>query len=102
MFRGQQLNLQLAGVDLAMRKPRWFMVGGNAGVGIGQYEDYGLFAVSGSFFIQIRNLYRFEFGRMYVRSANPDLDPTQRDRTARFFAVSFPGLSDKLKQLISR
>ncbi len=94
------LSLQLAGVDVAMRKPRWLTLGLNAGFGIGQYDDFGLMAVSSSVFVQIRNVYRFDYGRMYLRSANPGLDDTQRDRTGFFFGVSFPGLSDKLKQLI--
>ena len=102
VFRKSQFSLQLAGVDLAMRKPRWFTLGWNNGLGIGQYDDYGLVAVSTSVFIQIRNVYRFEYGHMYLRSAKPGLNSTQRDRTARFVGVSFPGLSDKLKQLISR
>lgn len=94
-------SLQLGGVDFAMRRPRWFKVGGNVGLGIGQHKDYGLFTASGSVFVQLR-AYRFEYGYMYLRSANPDLDSTQRDRTVRFFGVAFPGLSDALMQLISR
>ena len=102
VFRKNQLSVQLAGVDLAMRKPRWLTLGWNTGLGIGEYDDYGLVAVSASLFVQIRNVYRFEYGFMYLRSAKPGLDSTQRDRTARFFGISFPGLSDKIKQLISR
>ena len=94
-------GLQLAGVDFALRRPRWFKVGLNGDLGIGQYEKHGLFAVSWAGFVQFRE-YRIEVGKMYLRSANPELTSTQRDRKVTFIGISFPGLSDKIKQLMSR
>ena len=101
-FERDQLSLQVAGLDAAWRPLRWLTLGFNGGMGIGEYDDYDLVAFTGSAFVQFRQVYRIEYGLMYLRSTKPELDSTQNDRTATFIGLSFPGLSDKLKQLISR
>ena len=96
-----KVDVQLAGLDLMhyLSKSGGVRWGLNTGLGIGEYEDAGLVIWSASVFVQIRNFYKFEIGHMYAYSGQNAWH--DRDATATFVGISFPGISDKIKKLLS-
>ena len=74
----------------------------NAGIGISEYDDAGLMLFSWSAFFQVSSYYRLEWGQMHAISGREGLNAKQRDRTAWFVGVSFPGISDQIRNLMGR
>lgn len=104
------LDVQLAGIEiaqvLAQNKLRY---GLNEKIGLTKLEDAGLMVLSPSGFFQVRNVYRVEVGWMHAKSGGIERlesmvqtadDPS--DKTAWFVGVSFPLVSDKIRQLLRR
>lgn len=101
------LKLQMGGVDFAIGDGGGRFRGGlNLGIGVTEYEDAGLIVVSWSFFVDVVTAYRIEIGEMHARSGR-DVKPKSEegalnDKTAFYFGVSFPVVSNGIRRLLGR
>ena len=91
-------DVQLAGLDFvgyfAEGKMR---TGVNLGLGTTTLDDFGVIIGTLGIFVQVRDYFRINVGLARARSANPELNASNRDRDAWFAGVSFPtNLGDML------
>ena len=96
-------DVQLAGIDVSHDpwQNKW-KLGANFGVGVTEYENAGLALFSIAGFVELQTLYRIEFGWMRAVSRKDGLDGDDADKTAGFVGVSFPGISEKIREWLAK
>lgn len=92
-------SAQLAGMDVGFEFGK-VRLGINGGFGISEHDDAGLVVGSASFFVQVANVYRIEWGKMHAKSGKEGLTGDQADKTAYFIGVAIPAISDKIRKLL--
>ncbi|MDE0102858.1 MAG: hypothetical protein OXN89_10805 [Bryobacterales bacterium] len=97
------VDVRLAGIEIArVFGNDTFRIGANSSLGIGKHEDYGLLMISVSPFFQVQNYYRIEAGVMHARTGSNKRTGPEADKTAYFVGVSFPVISDSVRQLLGK